>query len=99
MIYNGTSGNDYIVIENQFDQVNGRAGDDRFVFESENDCVIDGGFGFDVFEMQLFSYQDVVFNEINSEKTIIKVYDAETDDLIQKIVLWDIEQIDVFAVG
>lgn len=99
MIYNGTKKSESLTVTNRVTDAFGRRGDDHFSFQSRHDCVVDGGFGYDVFEYQLSDEFEVKYFEISDEKTIIKVFDADTGEQMQKIVLHDIEQIDAFQIG
>ena len=99
MKYNGTKKADTVEITSDVTMAAGRRGDDHFLFQSDNDCTIDGGFGFDVFEYQIHADVEVKFHEINDDKSVIKMFDADTGERLHKIVLFDIEQIDAFAIG
>lgn len=97
---NGTENDDFIFAFEGVGEVNARKGDDHIYLDSDyHDIIVDGGFGFDTFEFQTTDLQTVTFNQIDEEKTVIKVFDAETGNQMQKIVLLDIEQIDWSMIG
>lgn len=89
-ILNGTDQDDFIFITNGVCEVNGRKGNDYFTLSSDDDVRIDGGFGHDTFDFFTSGTEIVEFNQINDDKTIIKITDG---DDIQKIVLVDVETI------
>lgn len=94
----GTTADDFIYLRNDVTEAYGLGGRDTFICETNKDVSVDGGSGRDTFEFMSFSGQDVVFNEISTEKTVIKIFD-ENGDRLQKMVLNDIEQIDWAMVG
>lgn len=94
----GTRGDDYFLID-VGGASSGLRGDDHFTLDTGRSVVVDGGFGHDTFEFQAFIGQSVVFNEIDSEKTVIKIFDDVTGDRLQKMALLDVEQIDWFMNG
>lgn len=97
MVINGTDQNDVLYVVDGVTDVFGRKGDDFIVCDTSDDFKVDGGFGFDTFEFQLFIGQDVTFNETDNDRTVIKIF--ESGEQVQKIVLVDVEQIDWFMVG
>jgi len=88
---NGTDRDDFIFVFDQFGQVTARKGDDRIQFASADDVRVDGGFGHDEFDFYYLSNQRMTLNEINDDKTVIKIRDLDGD--VQKIVLIDVEEI------
>lgn len=98
IVLNGTKVDDFFIVADGYDLINGRKGDDRFVSDTLGDFKVDGGFGFDAFDFQALLDQSVMLNEIK-DKTVIKIFDDATDERIQKIVLIDIEDITWSLIG
>lgn len=91
---NGTENDDFIFVFDRVGKVTARKGDDFVKLGATNDVVIDGGFGHDTFEFYLEDGQDAVFFHSNDfEKFVIKIFDEDTGERLQKIVLHDFEQI------
>jgi hypothetical protein len=97
MIKYWTDKNDVIEIIPGMTDVFGRKGDDRFIMEARDDVRIDGGFGHDTFEFQLFGGQTFTITETSDDRSVVKLY--EDGEQVQKIVLLDVEQVDWFMVG
>lgn len=95
----GTKNDDFLFVRDGIDRVFAKKGDDHIALdETRNDVKVRGGEGNDVFEFQLMSGQAMSIKDINDHKTVIKIFD-DAGDRVQKIVLFDVEQIDWYMLG
>lgn len=97
MILNGTDQSDTITIGDGVTDAFGRKGDDYFILDTTDDVRVDGGFGYDTFEFQLLVDQTFTISDTVDDRTVIKLF--EGGEQVQKIVLFDVEQINWFMIG
>lgn len=92
-------GDDFIFTHSGEDEVFGGAGDDFLEAHNFEDFRFDGGFGRDGIDFQIKFGCDFKINEIDSDRTVIRIIDAETHEVVQRIVLINVEDISWYSVG
>lgn len=97
--YFGQGGDDLIFIHGGNDTIKGGTGNDRVNSGSTQDFSFDGGFGNDTLEFFMPEYHSYSFSYPDTDKTVIKVYNTETLDVLYKIVTWDVENFEIYGVG
>lgn len=97
--YFGGQGNDTIYTDGGNDYIEGNTGNDLFISNNYVDFTIDGGFGNDLLDFQVLYGHEYTITDVSADKTVIKVFDEQTGDQTQKVVLFNVEDIDVWMIG
>lgn len=97
--YSGQAGDDFIFTNGGNDTIKGGTGADEVEAHNYQDFTFDGGFGNDSIRFQVLFGHSVDFNYPTDDKTVIKVIDDLTGDVVQKIVLESVENISWYMIG
>jgi Ca2+-binding RTX toxin-like protein len=97
--YSGQEGDDFIFTHGGNDVLKGGTGSDTVEAHNQQDFTFDGGFGNDSIDFQVLIGHSVDFSYPDADKTVVKIIDDVTDDVVQKIVLTDVENITWYMVG
>ena len=97
--YSGGKGNDTIYTFGGSDLIKGGVGRDVVISTNHEDFFFDGGFGVDTLDFQVFVGHTLAIREVSDEKSVITVFDDATGAQIQKVSLFNVENIDWWMVG
>lgn len=97
--YSGQAGDDFIFTNGGNDEIKGGTGDDTVEASNFQDFTFDGGFGNDTLDFQVRMGFSTNFSYPTADKTVIKITDDTTDEVVQKIVLVDVENVTWWMIG
>lgn len=97
--YSGQGGDDLIFTNGGNDEIKGGTGNDSVSSWNIQDFSFDGGFGNDSIEFFVPENHGFDFTYPTEDKTVIKIFDNDTHDVLYKVTTWDVENFTLFGVG